>query len=153
LLIVLDVVGGDAEAGLAVAEIVASMKKPVVSLLLGSTNSIGLPLAIAARKSYIVPSATVLVCPVCMDEDLGLGGNTLQERINKFIVNHSGIVEQDLHDFLLADEIGSIIDSETAKNCGLIDQIGGLSDAMQKLRAMCSERERNKRRRTKKSWD
>ena len=93
------------------------------------------------------------VCPVCMDEDLGLGGNTLQERINKFIISHSGIVEQDLRDFLLADEIGSILDSETAKKCGLIDQIGGLSDAMQKLRAMCSERERNKRRRTKKSWD
>ena len=162
LLIILNTVGGDVEAGLAIAEMIASMKKPTVSIVLGGAHSIGVPLAVSARKSYIVPSATITVHPVRMN-GLVIGVQQsfayftkMQERINKFIVSHSNISEKYLRDLMfntseIAADIGSIIDGETAKKCGLINKIGGLSDALSDLKSMCRERERNKKRRAKKS--
>jgi ATP-dependent protease ClpP protease subunit len=161
LLIILNTVGGDVEAGLAIAEMIASMKKPTVSLVLGGGHSIGVPLAVSARKSYIVPSATMTIHPVRMN-GLVIGVQqsfsyfaTMQERINKFVVAHSHISEEKLHDFMfntgeIATDVGSIIDGETATECGLINKIGGLSDALADLKSICRERERNKKRRVKK---
>ena len=161
LLIILNTVGGDVEAGLAIAEMIASMKKPTVSLVLGGAHWIGVPLAVSARKSYIVPSATITVHPVRMN-GLVIGVQQsfsyfekMQERINKFIVAHSGISAKKLHELMfntgeIATDVGSIIDGDTAKQCGLINKIGGLSDALGDLKAMCRERERNKKRRVKK---
>ena len=161
LLIILNTVGGDVEAGLAIAEMIASMKKPTVSLVLGGAHSIGMPLAVSARKSYIVPSATITVHPVRMN-GLVIGVPQsfeyfakMQERINKFIVSNSNITDKTLRDFMfntgeIAADVGSIIDGEMAKQCGLINKIGGLSDALSELKAMCRERQRNKKRSKKK---
>ena len=158
LLVILNTVGGDVEAGLAIAEMIASMRKPTVSLVLGGAHSIGMPLAVSARRSYIVPSATMTVHPVRMN-GLVVGVQQsfsyftkMQERINKFIVAHSGISEKNLSELMfntgeIATDVGSIIDGEAAKQCGLINKIGGLSDALSDLKAMCRERQRNKRRR------
>jgi len=158
LLIILNTVGGDVEAGLAIAEMIASMKKPTVSLVLGGGHSIGVPLAVSAKKSFIVPSATMTVHPVRMN-GLVIGVEQsfsyftkMQERINKFIVTHSDISEKKLCEFMfstgeLAADVGSIIEGETAVQYGLINKIGGLSDALGELKSMCREavkRERNK---------
>ena len=149
LLIILNTVGGDVEAGLAIAEMIASMKKPTVSLVLGGGHSIGVPLAVSSGKSFIVPSATMTVHPVRMN-GLVIGVEQsfsyftkMQERINKFIMTHSGITEKKLNEFMfstgeLAADVGSIIDGETAVEFGLIDKIGGLSDALGELKNMCS---------------
>ena len=150
LLIILNTVGGDVEAGLAIAEMIASMKKPTISLVLGGGHSIGVPLAVSAKKSFIVPSATMTVHPVRMN-GLVIGVEQsfsyftkMQERINKFIITHSDITEKNLSDFMfttgeLAADVGSIIDGETAVKCGLINKIGGLSDALGELKIMCRE--------------
>ena len=150
LLIILNTVGGDVEAGLAIAEMIASMKKPTVSLVLGGGHSIGVPLAVSARKSFIVPSATMTVHPVRMN-GLVIGVEQsfsyftkMQERINKFIVTHSDITEQKLSEFMfstgeLAADVGSIIEGETAVSTGLINKIGGLCDALAELKSMCRE--------------
>jgi len=156
LLVILNTVGGDVEAGLAIAEMIASMKKPAVSLVLGGGHSIGVPLAVSAKKSYIVPSATMTVHPVRMN-GLVIGVEQsfsyftkMQERINKFIVAHSDINEKKLCDFMfstgeLAADVGSIIDGETAVKVGLINKIGGLSDALFELKRMCREQAKNKK--------
>ena len=158
LLIILNTVGGDVEAGLAIAEMVASMKKPTVSLVLGGGHSIGVPLAVSAKKSFIVPSATMTVHPVRMN-GLVIGVEQsfsyftkMQERINKFVVAHSDITEEKLSEFMfstgeLAADVGSIIDGETAVKFGLINKIGGLSDALSELKKMCGERGKNKKNR------
>jgi len=155
LLIILNTVGGDVEAGLAIAEMIASMKKPTVSLVLGGGHSIGVPLAVSAKKSFIVPSATMTVHPVRMN-GLVIGVEQsfsyftkMQERINKFIITHSEITEKDLSDFMfstgeLAADVGSIIDGEVAVKSGLINKIGGLSDALGELKKICKERGKNK---------
>jgi len=156
LLIILNTVGGDVEAGLAIAEMVASMKKPTVSLVLGGGHSIGVPLAVSAKKSFIVPSATMTVHPVRMN-GLVIGVEQsfsyftkMQERINKFVVAHSDITEEKLSEFMfstgeLAADVGSIIDGETAVKFGLINKIGGLSDALSELKKMCGENKKNKK--------
>jgi len=161
LLIILNTVGGDVEAGLAIAEMIASMKKPTVSLVLGGGHSIGVPLAVSAKKSFIVPSATMTVHPVRMN-GLVIGVEQsfsyftkMQERINKFVVTHSDITEQKLSGFMfstgeLAADVGSIIDGETAVQVGLINKIGGLSDALGELKSMCRDREKNKKKHAKK---
>lgn len=161
LLIILNTVGGDVEAGLAIAEMIASMKKPTVSLVLGGGHSIGVPLAVSARKSYIVPSATMTVHPVRMN-GLVIGVqqsfsyfSKMQERINKFIVTHSNISEKKLQEFMfntgeIATDVGSIIDGETATKVGLINKIGGLSDALADLKSMCRKRDTNRKRSMKK---
>ena len=155
LLIILNTVGGDVEAGLAIAEMIASMKKPTVSLVLGGGHSIGVPLAVSAKKSFIAPSATMTIHPVRMN-GLVIGVEQsfsyftkMQERINKFIVTHSGISEKKLCEYMfstgeLAADVGSIIDGETAVKSGLINKTGGLCDALAELKAICRARKKQK---------
>ena len=142
LLIILNTMGGDVEAGLAIAELIASMKKPTVSLVLGGGHSIGVPLATAAKKSFIVPSATMTLHPVRIN-GLVLGApqtfnyfEEMQRRIVRFICAHSNasseqIVELMMRPDELATDIGSIIDGNEAVKYGIIDSIGGLSDALE----------------------
>ena len=141
LLVILNTMGGDVEAGLAIAELIASMKKPTVSLVLGGGHSIGVPLAVAAKRSFIVPSATMTLHPVRIN-GLVLGApqtfnyfEEMQRRIIKFISSHSAASPDDLLSLMmrpdeLATDIGSIIDGNEAVRYGIIDSIGGLSDAL-----------------------
>ncbi len=153
LLIVLNTVGGDVEAGLALAEMIAGMTKPTVSLVLGGGHSIGIPLAVSAKKSFIVKSATMTLHPVRLN-GLVIGVpqqfayfRKMQERILGFITDHSAADNDTLSSLMLSTDemttdVGSIIDGETAVKIGLIDAIGGLSDALAELRLM-SERYRD----------
>jgi len=145
LLLVLNTMGGDVEAGLALAEMIASMSKPTVSLVLGGGHSIGVPLAVSADVSFIVPSATMTIHPVRMSGTVIGVPQTyfyferMQNRIIRFITDHSSVEEQAFRDMLLkTDEIatdtGSIIDGYQAVECGLIDRTGGVSDALSELR-------------------
>ena len=141
LLVILNTMGGDVEAGLAIAELIASMKKPTVSLVLGGGHSIGVPLATAAKRSFIVPSATMTLHPVRIN-GLVLGApqtfryfEEMQRRIIKFICAHSKASPEDINELMmrpdeLATDIGSIIDGVEAVRYGIIDYIGGLSDAL-----------------------
>ena len=147
LLMILNTMGGDVEAGLAIAELVASMKKPSVSLVLGGGHSIGVPLATAADRSFIVPSATMTIHPVRIN-GLVLGApqtfhyfEEMQKRIVKFICDHSKASPDVIHELMmrpdeLATDIGSIIDGREAVEYGIIDSLGGLSDALSALREM-----------------
>ncbi|MHC1693730.1 MAG: ClpP family protease [Eubacteriales bacterium] len=150
VLLLLNTVGGDVEAGLAIAELISSMKKPTVSLVLGGGHSIGVPLAVAAKRSFIVPSATMTIHPVRMN-GLVIGVeqsfsyfSKMQDRINRFITDNSGVKPEVLTSMMfktgeLSSDIGSIIDGNEAVGCGLIDKIGGLSDAIEELRSMVRE--------------
>ena len=147
LLVLLNTVGGDVEAGLAIAELIASIKKPTVSVVLGGGHSIGVPLAVAAKRSFIVPSATMTLHPV-RTSGLVLGVpqsfdalRRMQERISAFVVRHSGIDGDRLRELIMrTDEIatdcGSIIDGSEAVALGLIDEVGGLDAAMAALHGM-----------------
>lgn len=144
ILIVLNTMGGDVEAGLAIAELIAGMKTPTVSLVLGGGHSIGVPLAVSADRSFIVPSATMTLHPVRMN-GLVLGVyqsftyfHRMQERIIRFIADHSGISGQRLQELMLktdeiATDMGSVIDGEQAVREGLIDHLGGISEALWEL--------------------
>ena len=144
LLVILNTMGGDVEAGLALAELIAGMKKPTVSLVLGGGHSIGVPLAVAADCSFIAPSATMTLHPV-RTNGLVLGVYQsftyfyrMQERIVRFICAHSRISPERLQELMLktgemATDMGSVIDGEDAVKEGLIDRIGGISDAMEEL--------------------
>ncbi|MBQ8642387.1 MAG: ATP-dependent Clp protease proteolytic subunit [Clostridia bacterium] len=145
LLLVLNTMGGDVEAGLAIAEMVASMTKPTVSLVLGGGHSIGVPLAVSADVSFIVPSATMTIHPVRMSGTVVGVPQTyyyfqrMQDRIIRFITDHSRVSEQDFRSMLMkTDEIatdtGSLIDGYQAADCGLIDRTGGLAEALTELR-------------------
>ena len=145
MLIVLNSMGGDVEAGLAIAEMIASMKKPAVSIVLGGGHSIGVPLAVSARRSFIVPSATMTIHPVRMSGTVVGVPQTyyyferMQDRIIRFITSHSGVSEEEFRHLLLrtdeiATDVGSIIDGYKAVEIGLIDSVGGLSDALDALR-------------------
>ena len=145
LLIILNTMGGDVEAGLAIAEMIASMKKPTASLVLGGGHSIGVPLAVAAKKSFIVPSATMTVHPVRINGTVIGARQTynylrdMQSRIIKFIVSHSSVDERRLTELMtrpdeMATDVGSILDGGEAVSVGLIDRVGGLSDAIAELR-------------------
>jgi len=145
LLLVLNTMGGDVEAGLAIAEMVASMTKPTVSLVLGGGHSIGVPLAVSANMSFIVPSATMTIHPVRMSGTIIGVPQTyyyferMQNRIIRFITDHSAIKEEDFRNMLMkTDEIatdtGSLIDGYQAVECGLIDRVGGVADALEALR-------------------
>ena len=150
LLIVLNTMGGDVEAGLALAEMIASMKKPTVSLVLGGGHSIGVPLAVAAKRSFIVPSATMTIHPVRIN-GLVLGVpqtyryfHDMQGRIVDFVCRHSGISKQRLEELMMnpdmmATDVGSIIDGNEAVACGLIDEVGGLDAALSALHRMAKE--------------
>ena len=147
LLILLNTVGGDVEAGLAIAEMIAGMETPTVSLVLGGGHSIGVPLAVAAKKSFIVPSATMTLHPVRIN-GLVLGVpqsfeymRKMQDRIIGFTVRNSRIDEKTLRQLImqtdeLASDTGTIIDGREAVEYGLIDGIGGLSTALRALRSM-----------------
>lgn len=151
LLILINTVGGDVEAGLAISEMIASMKKPTVSLVLGGGHSIGVPLAAAAKKSFIVPTATMTIHPVRMN-GLVIGVEQsftyfakMQERINKFIVSNSKAKEETIQELMfktgeLTTDVGTIIDGEQAVKYGFIDAVGGLSDALESLRKMAGKK-------------
>jgi ATP-dependent protease ClpP protease subunit len=147
LLIVLNTMGGDVEAGLAIAEMIASMKKPTVSLVLGGGHSIGVPLAVSARKSFIVPSATMTIHPVRVSGTIVGSPQTyyyferMQERIVSFVCSHSDISKENFTRLMMAtDQIatdtGSVIDGHEAVKYGLVDAVGGLSDALDCLNEM-----------------
>lgn len=144
LLILLNTMGGDVEAGLAIAEMIAGMKKPVVSLVLGGGHSIGVPLAVSSKYSFIAPSATMTVHPVRFSGTIiGVPQafeylNKMQERVIKFIVSNSKIEEKELKSFLsetgeMANDVGSILSGDDAVKCGLIDEVGSISRAIEKL--------------------
>ena len=147
LLIILNTMGGDVEAGLAIAELIASMKKPTVSLVLGGGHSIGVPLAVSAKRSFIVPSATMTIHPVRISGTVVGSPQTfyyfekMQERITKFVCDHSDIPSDKFTSLMLrtdqiATDTGSIIDGKEATECGLIDKVGGLCDALAELKEM-----------------
>ena len=150
LLVILNTVGGDVEAGLAIAELIASMKKPTCSLVLGGGHSIGVPLAVSADRSFIVPSATMTLHPVRMN-GLVIGVpqtyayfSRMQDRIVSFVTSHSRCDADTLHRLIMstdsiAADMGTIIDGREAVAYGIIDAIGGLSDALQYLREVCGE--------------
>ena len=150
VLFLLNTVGGDVEAGLAIAELISGMKKPTVSLVLGGGHSIGVPLAVCAKKSFIVPSATMTIHPVRMN-GLVIGVPQtftyfmrMQERIIDFIVKNSHVSEQVLRSLMLetdelAADIGTVIDGLRAVDIGLIDAVGSLSEAMDALKEMCRQ--------------
>lgn len=141
LLILLNTVGGDVEAGLAIAEIISGMTKPTVSLVLGGSHSIGVPLAVAADKSFIVPSATMTVHPMRINGVVIGVWQTfeylakMQDRIIDFIVRNSNIAYDEFKRLMLttdeiANDVGSVLFGEQAVRCGLIDAVGGLGDAL-----------------------
>lgn len=147
MLMVLNTMGGDVEAGLAIAEMVAGMQKPTVSLVLGGGHSIGVPLAVSAKKSFIVPSATMTIHPVRISGTvLGVPQTyyyfeRMQDRIIDFVCGHSGVTEETFRSLLMrtdqiATDVGSVIDGREAVKNGLIDRVGGLSDALDELRGM-----------------
>ncbi len=144
LMIILNTVGGDVEAGLAIAELIAGMKTPTVSLVVGGGHSIGVPLAVSAKHSFIVPSASMTIHPVRMNGTvLGVPQtlsyfDRMQDRIINFVTKNSNITEETFRKLLmntkeLTMDMGSIIEGEKAVETGLIDDLGGLSDAMQCL--------------------
>ena len=141
LLLLLNTVGGDIEAGLAIAELIAGMKKPTVSLVLGGGHSIGIPLAVAARHSFIVPTATMTVHPV-RHSGMVLGVpqtlryfEQMQERIVSFVTEHSKITARRFTQLMhntgeLVMDMGTVLDGRQAVEEGLIDELGGLRDAL-----------------------
>ncbi len=151
MLVVLNTMGGDVEAGLAIAEMISSMKKPTVSLVLGGGHSIGVPLAVSAKKSFIVPSATMTIHPVRISGTvLGVPQTyyyfeRMQDRIIRFITDHSSVTEETFRELLsrtdqIATDVGSVIDGYEAVRCGLIDATGGVSDALSALRKMIKKK-------------
>ena len=147
LLIILNTVGGDVEAGLALAELISGMTKPTVSLVLGGGHSIGVPLAVSAKHSFIVPSATMTIHPVRMN-GLVIGVpqmmnhfERMQHRIIGFVTKNSGITEERFNSLMmntgeLVTDVGSVLCGEMAVKEGLIDSLGSLSDAVEKLYSM-----------------
>ena len=141
VLFLLNTVGGDVEAGLAIAELIAGMTKPTVSIVLGGSHSIGVPLAVAARRSFAVPSAAMTIHPVRMSGTVIAAHQTynyfqrLQDRIVAFVAGHSHIPGEDFQALMLkkddmAADVGSVIYGEEAVKLGLIDEVGGLSDGL-----------------------
>ena len=144
IIILINTLGGDVEAGLAIAEVIASLTKPTASVVLGGGHSIGVPLAVSARRSFIVPSATMTIHPV-RTSGVVLGVpqafnylEKMQDRIIRFIVEHSKIREDSFREMMtktdvLVNDIGSILNGREAVDCGLINQLGGISDALDYL--------------------
>ena len=156
LLILLNTVGGDIEAGLAIAELIAGMKKPTVSLVLGGGHSIGVPLAVAAKKSFIAVSAAMTIHPVRMNGTIIAVPQAfeylakIQERIVDFITSHSHITAERLQQLMretgqLTADVGTVISGNQAAALGLIDAVGTLSDALEALYTMIGEQKMQKR--------
>lgn len=150
VLVLLNTVGGDVESGLAIAEMIASLSKPTVSLVLGGGHSIGVPLAVSADYSFIVPSGTMVIHPV-RSNGMFIGViqtyrnmEKIQDRITTFVAGHSGmkqerIVELMLDSSQLVKDVGTMLEGEEAVKEGLIDEIGGIRDAMKKLYSLIEE--------------
>ena len=147
LLLLLNTVGGDIEAGLAIAEMIAGMKKPTVSLVLGGGHSIGIPLAVCTKKSFITPTASMTVHPVRMT-GLVVGApqtfryfQRIQEQIAEFVTANSNISKKQFEKYMMATgematDVGTILYGREAVASGLIDQLGGLRDALDQLHTM-----------------
>ena len=145
ILLLINTLGGDVEAGLAIAEVIASLNTPTVSVVLGGGHSIGVPLAVSARRSFIVESATMTLHPVrTTGTVLGVPQafhylEKMQDRIIRFIVGHSNIPEENLRLMLtrtdmLVNDVGTVLDGEEAVKCGLIDSVGGIKESVQALK-------------------
>ena len=156
LLLLLNTVGGDIEAGLAIAEMIAGMKKPTVSLVLGGGHSIGIPLAVCTKKSFITPTASMTVHPVRMT-GLVVGApqtfryfQRIQEQIAEFVTTNSKISKEDFENYMMAigemaTDVGTILYGKQAVECGLIDKLGGLNDALTALHKMIEKENRGRR--------
>jgi ATP-dependent protease ClpP protease subunit len=154
LLLLLNTVGGDIEAGLAIAEMISGMKKPTVSLVLGGGHSIGIPLAVCTKKSYITPTASMTVHPVRMT-GLVVGApqtyryfQRIQEQITDFVATNSRISKEKFENYMMATgematDVGTILYGKEAVASGLIDSLGGLSDALEYLRKMIEDKKEN----------
>lgn len=151
LLVLLNTMGGDVEAGLAIAELIASMTKPTVSVVLGGGHSIGVPLAVSTDCSFIVPSATMTIHPVrTTGFVIGVPQSfyyfdRMQDRILDFITSHSSADKEVLKKLMmdtdeLANDVGSIVDGKRAVEIGLIDRLGGLGEAVSELKRMIKEK-------------
>ena len=152
LLLLLNTVGGDIEAGLAIAEMIAGMKKPSVSLVLGGGHSIGIPLAVCTKKSFITPTASMTVHPVRMT-GLVVGApqtfryfQRIQEQIAHFVTTNSNISAEQFESYMMATgematDVGTILYGQEAVSSGLIDHLGGLNDALTALHTMINDRE------------
>lgn len=152
LLVILNTVGGDVEAGLAIAEMINSLSKPTVSLVVGGGHSIGVPLAVSSNFSFISPTATMIVHPIRMN-GLVVGApqtfeyfRKMQERIINFIVRNSRITRKEVNEMMaqtdeLLNDMGTILIGQQAVDSGIIDSIGGISDALNKLRELIDERQ------------
>lgn len=147
LLLLLNTVGGDIEAGLAISELIAGMKKPTVSLVLGGGHSIGVPLAVSAKRSLIAPTASMTIHPVRMSGTV-IGApatfqyfNRIQNQIVEFVTANSHITSEQFINYMMATgematDVGSVLYGKDAVNCGLIDRLGGLHDALDTLHRM-----------------
>ena len=149
IIVLINTMGGDVEAGLAISEMIASMRKPTVSLVLGGSHSIGVPLAVSCKRSFIVPSATMMIHPVRITGTVIGAPQTfyyfekMQERITKFVSNHSRISKERFSELMMqtdeiASDVGSIINGEQAVSEGLIDSLGGLCDALEAIKEMAA---------------
>ena len=155
VIILLNTVGGDVESGLAIAEMIASLSKPTVSLVLGGSHSIGVPLAVSTDYSFIVPSGTMVIHPVRMSGTV-IGAQPtydyfkqMQDRILHFIASHSKAKEEDLEKMMmkkgiLTKDLGTILVGENAVKNGLIDEVGGIREAIAKLHEMIDDAAKEK---------
>ena len=155
LLILLNTLGGDVEAGLSIAEMIASLSKPTVSLVLGGSHSIGGPLAVSAKYSFIVPSGTMIIHPV-RSNGMFIGitqslRNMIrtQDRITRFLADHSHMTQKRIEELMLnqtelVKDVGTLLEGKDAVREGLIDEVGGMSDALNKLHEMIDECRRKK---------
>ena len=165
LLLLLNTVGGDIEAGLAISELIASMKKPTVSLVLGGGHSIGIPLAVSAKKSFIAPSASMMIHPVrtC---GVVVGSpvtyhyfQRIQEQIPQFVTDNSHISREQFTQYMMATgqiatDVGTIVYGKEAVESGLIDRLGGLHDALDALHRMIDlQKQRKSRQKEQKQTD
>mgnify|MGYP001143426210 CR=1 FL=1 len=153
LLVLLNTVGGDVESGLAIAEMIAGMKKPTVSLVLGGGHSIGIPLAVCTKKSFITPTASMTVHPVRMT-GLVVGApqtfryfQRIQEQIADFVTSNSRISREDFEHYMMATgeiatDVGTILYGKEAVASGLIDKLGGLNDALSTLHRMIEKQKK-----------
>jgi len=150
VLVLLNTMGGDVEAGLAIAEMLASLSKPTVSLVLGGSHSIGVPIAVSTNYSYIVPTGTMVIHPVRMN-GMVIGVRQtfdyfkqIQNRITGFVCRHCSISQTRLEELMmetgvLTKDVGTILVGEDAVNCGIIDEVGGISKAIRKLHDLITQ--------------
>lgn len=155
VLILLNTMGGDVEAGLSIAEMIASLSKPTVSLVLGGSHSIGGPLAVSAKYSFIVPSGTMIIHPV-RSNGMFIGVEQslrnmirTQDRITRFLSQHSHMTQERIEELMLnptelVKDVGTLLEGEEAVKEGLIDEVGGMSEALNKLHEMIDQSRQKK---------